>query len=101
MLRVRVDQLICMAVVVLAVHPFVVRSRHHVPEMADDAVDEVTLAVLVEVESPRVRRAMTDRLDSLGPRMIAPDAAVDAWPFLVGRAGDAGLRLGDDAVTAV
>src|SRR5262245_29330739 len=89
MLRGRVDQLVGVTIIVEAVHPLVVGARNHVPEMADHAVGEKALAMLVEIEAPGIRRAVTDHLDNLARRMVTPDTAVDLRPFLLRRSGNA------------
>src|SRR5205823_4381447 len=63
-----VDEIIAKAVVVKAIHALVVCAGDHVPEMANDTIDEERLAVLIEVQAPRIGRPVTDCLDDLARR---------------------------------
>ncbi len=96
-----VDEVVGVAVIILAVHALVVRAGDGMPQMADDAVGEEGLAVLVEVEAPGVGGAVADDFKGLAGRVIAPDAAVEGGALVVGSAGPADARLGQDAVAAV
>src|SRR5204863_3865025 len=72
-----------------------------VPEVADHAVGEEGLPVVVPVEAPRVRGPFADDLEDLLHRVVAPDAAVEEGAFRVGRARLADLGLALDALVAV
>jgi hypothetical protein len=99
--RRRLDQAVGVGRVVLPVHPLVVGAGDHVPEVADHAVREERLAVVVPVEAPGVRRAFADDLEHLLRDVVAPDAAVEEDSLRVGGAGLADLRLALDALVAV
>src|SRR5207244_1041929 len=51
--------------------------------------------------APGIGGAVTDDLEDLTCRLIAPDAAVNPYAFIVGRSGRADLRVRDDSVTAI
>src|SRR5262245_49303206 len=69
--------------------------------MADDAVGDERLAVLVEVHAPGVGRAVGDDLVLLLRRMVTPDAAVDGRALVFRRSRRSDARFGDDTVPAV
>ena len=69
----------------------IVSSRDDVPEMSDDRIDEKELPVLVPVVPPRVDRTVSQDLDHLAFRVVAPDPSVDGSPMLGGCSRDARL----------
>ncbi len=69
--------------------------------MLDDAIRDERLAAVVEVESPRVRRAQGEDLEFLRDGVVAPDAAVEGDAPGVRRPRLADARVGQDAVAAV
>ncbi|MEI9895161.1 MAG: hypothetical protein WDN28_15050 [Chthoniobacter sp.] len=73
----------------------------HVPEMRDDAALGNAVAVLIEIDAPRVARALGEELELMLDRMIAPHARVDARAGGILRAGLADVALREDAVAAV
>ena len=56
---------------------------------------------VVEVEPPRVARAVGEDLEDVLRRMVAPDAGVDRRAVLVRRARLADAAVREDAVAAV
>src|SRR5690606_35130820 len=70
------DESVKMWIEIGAVHSLVVSARHEVPQMADHGVDEKHLAMPVEIEAPRVGRAMGDDFEDAARRVIAPDTAI-------------------------
>ena len=83
---------------VVAVHALEVRAGDHAEQVRDHAVGDERLAEVVEVESPRVGRAVRDDLEDLAGRVIPPDAAIHRRPLLLRRPRLADLRGGQDAV---
>ena len=57
--------------------------------------------MLVEVEPPRVTGPVGKHFEHVPGRMIAPDAGVERDATVVGGAGLADARVGEDAVAAV
>src|SRR5579884_257290 len=59
------------------------------------------LAVRIEVQSPRIAGAVREYFEDVLGGMIAPDSCIERNAVLIGRAGLADARMGEDAVTAV
>jgi hypothetical protein len=78
-----------------------VRARNDVPEVLDHAIRDERFTVVVEVEPPRIRGAMSDRFEDPPGRVVAPHAAVEEDPLPSGRAGLADVRIGLDTVAAI
>ena len=97
----RLDVVVGVRVEVRPGLPLVPAALDHVVEVRDHAGGEEGLAVLVEVDAPGVARAVGEDLELVLRRVIAPDPGVDRDAVLVGRAGLADLRVGEDAVAAV
>ena len=87
--------------VVLAALPLVAPALNHVEEVRDDARLDEELPVLVEVQPPRIARALGEDLEAFLHRLIAPHAGVDELPLGVRRTGDFHMRVGEHAVAAV
>ena len=49
------------------------RALHDVEQVLDDARGREGVAVVVEVEAPRVARAFGEHLEDVPRRMVAPD----------------------------
>jgi hypothetical protein len=81
--------------------PLVVAALDDVPEVRDHARRRERLAVVVEVETPRVRKPVGEDLEALFGRMEPPDASVDFLALGVWRAGLPHLRSGKDPLAAV
>ena len=64
----------------------VMRAHDPVPEMAVHRVDEKRLAHLIPVMTPRIHRAVPDRLEHPPLRMIPPHAAEERHPLRIRRA---------------
>src|SRR5688572_24310721 len=62
--------------------PVVNPTGYDVPQMRDHARRDEHLAVIVEVETPRIAEAMRHDFEPVLRRMIAPDAAVDVLGIL-------------------
>ena len=75
--------------------------RNDMPQMADDRVDQKHLAVLIEVEAPRIRRPVSDRLEHFASRMISPHAAVDFRPLRFARTGSTDDRRREDSMPTI
>src|SRR5262249_35439770 len=85
----------------LARLPLVATALADVEQVRNDAAGQEGIAVIVEVNAPRVAGAVGEDLEFLLDRMIAPDAGVDRRALLGRRAGLADERVGKDAVAAV
>ena len=87
--------------VVLAALALVAPALNHVEEVRDDAGLNEGVAVFVEVEAPRVARALGEDLEAFLHRLVAPHAGVDELPLRVRRTGDLDVRVREHAVAAV
>jgi len=54
----------------------------HMPEMRDDARRDEELAVVIEIEAPRIAKAVRDDFKAILRGMIPPNAAVDVLTIL-------------------
>ena len=79
----------------------VMGAGKHAPQVTIDGVGEETVAEVVPVEPPGIRRAVADRLEDLPLRMISPDAAAERHALVGGAAGCADLAGGAGATAAV
>ncbi len=93
-------QLVEVRVEVVAVHPIEVGAGDHAEQVGDHAVGDERLAVVVEVQAPRIGGAVGDDLEDLAGRVIPPDAAVHLHSLVFGRAGLADARGRKDTVAA-
>jgi hypothetical protein len=80
------DQLIGMRIQVDTVHTFYVRSWDNMPEVADNRVDDKHLAVLIEIESPRIGHSVHHIFDGAMDGMVSPDTGIDLDALRVARA---------------
>ena len=69
--------------------PLDARALNHVPEVRDDAHLGEELAVLVEVNAPRIAAALGEHFKDMARGMIAPDARVH--PLALACSGAPGL----------
>ena len=81
--------------------PLVACAGNHVVEVLDHAGGREGVAVVVEVESPRIARALGEHLEGPRRRVIAPDRPVQPLALGVRSAGLADVRVREDAVRAV
>ena len=95
------DVVVGVRIEVLARLPLVPSALDDVVEVLDDARGREGVAVVVEVEPPRVARALGEDFEDVPGRVIAPDAAVERRAVGVRRAGLADLRVREHAVRAV
>src|SRR5262249_29959319 len=72
-----------------------------VEQMRDDARFDEAFAMLVEIEAPRIARALCEDLELVTGRVVAPDASVDRRALLRRSAGLADERVREDAVATV
>ena len=79
----------------------VTAALNHVEQMRNDAGFDDALAVLVEIDAPRIAGAFGKQFEHMLGRMITPDAGVDARAFAVRRAGLADVRMREHAVAAI
>ena len=87
--------------VVLAGLTMVTPALHHVEQVRDHARLDEELPVFVEVQAPRIARALGEDLEAFLHRLIAPHAGVHELPLRVRRADDLDVRVREDAVAAV
>ena len=59
-----VDQFVQVRIEVGTGHALVVRAMHQVPQMADHTIRKEAMAQLIEVQTPRIGRAVADDLES-------------------------------------
>ena len=95
------DQLIRMRIQVDTVHAFYVRSRDNMPEVADNRVDDEHLAVLIEIESPRVGHSVHHWFDGTMDGMVSPNTGIDLDALRVARAWFADIAGRLDPVSSV
>ena len=76
-------------------------TLHDLVEMLDDARRHERVAVVVEVEPPRIARAFGEYLECVRGRMESPDARIELDAFGIWRAGSADIRLRKHAVGSV
>src|SRR6516165_3811300 len=58
-------------------------ALHDVEQMRNDAAGQKRVAVVVEIDSPRIARSPGENLELFLRRMVAPDARVDARALVV------------------
>ncbi len=80
--------------------PQVAGAGNHMEGVGDDAGLDDGLAVLVEIQTPWVGRAVRDHLEDMPRGMVPPDAGVDGNALGIGRAGFAHAAVGEHAVAA-
>ena len=97
----RLDVVVRVRVEVRAGLPLVAAALNDVVQVRDDAGRAERLAVVVEVDAPRVARALGEDFELVPRRMIAPDAGVERHALVVGRARLADARVREHAVAAV
>ena len=85
----------------LSALPRVAGPLDDVPEVRHHARLDKTLPTLVEVDAPRVARALGEHLELMLGRVVAPHRGVDPLPLALGRPGLANQRRAENAVTAV
>ena len=95
------DVVVGVRVEVLARLPLVARALDDVVQVLDDARGRERMAVVVEVEAPRIAGAFGEHLEDVLRRMVAPDAAVQLLALGVRRAGLADVRVREHAVRSV
>src|SRR6516225_2860516 len=72
-----------------------------VERMRNDAGLTKSLAVIVEVQTPRIAGAMGEHFENMLRGMIAPNAGIDRCPLRIGRSWFAHTRVREHAVAAV
>ena len=97
----RLDVVEGVRIEVLAGLPLVAGARNHVIQVRDDAGGRERVAVVVEVEAPRIAGALGEDLEGLPGRVIAPDRAVELLTLGIRRSRLADVRVREDAVAAV
>ena len=97
----RLDVVVGERIEMLAGLALIAGGGQDVVEVRDHAGRVEELAARVVIETPRVARPFGEDLEDMAGRVIAPDAGVDLHALLVGRAGLAHDRVGEDAVVAV
>ena len=70
-------RLVAVVGVVLAALPEDPSSLDHVEEVRNDAHFGPEVAVLIEVDAPRIAAALGENLESVGRRMVTPDTRID------------------------
>ena len=73
----------------------------HVEEMGNDAHLRPQVAVLIEVDAPRIAAALGEDLEAVRHRMVAPHAGVHPLAIRLGRSRFADMRWAEHAVAAV
>src|SRR5438552_11319971 len=86
---------------VLAALPFKTTALNHVPKMRNHAGFDDTLAMFIEINSPRVARALGKKLEAVPRGMITPDAGSDRCALAIRRSRFADLRMREHSVAAV
>src|SRR5207244_3706219 len=87
MIGMLVDQIVHMGIEVFAIHPFVMGSRDHLPEVADDSVDEESVTDIIPIHAPGIGCALAHNFEHPPRRMVPPNAAVELLTFAGARAG--------------
>ena len=95
------DVVVDVGVEVRAGLALVSRARDHVVQMRDDAGGRESLAVVVEVEAPRVAGAFGEDLEDVPGRMVAPDRRRSAAGARRQAPGLADVRVREHAVRSV
>ena len=95
------DVVVGVRIEVLVRLPLVPSALDDVVQVLDDAGGREGVAVVVEVEPPRIARALGESFEDVPGRVIAPDPAVERRAVGVRRAGLADLRVREHAVGAV
>src|SRR5579875_652631 len=90
-----------MRVQILAVHALEMSTRNDVEQVLDDAVGDEHFAVIVEVQSPRIRGSPGEDLKGFLDGVTSPAAAVERDAFILRRVGSADIRRGENAVATV
>src|SRR6187431_470455 len=80
------DVVVDVGIEVLASLALVARALHDLIEVLDHARGRERVAVVVEVETPRIARAFSKDFKDVLCRMEAPDRAVQFLTLAVGRA---------------
>ena len=83
---------------VLAIHALEMRTGHDVPEVADHAIGDEHLPVVIEIQPPGIGGAVGDDLELPRRRVVAPDTAVHRRALIQ---GDAGLAHADGRLNSV
>ena len=81
--------------------PLDARAVNHVPEVRDDAHLREELAVLVEIDAPRIAAALGEHFEDIARGMIPPHTSIHPLTFNRRCAGLAGIARAEDAVTTV
>src|SRR6266536_3989955 len=71
---------------VLAALPLDAGALDHMPKVRDDAHLGKELAVLVEINTPRITSALGEDLEDMACGMITPDTRIHPLPLVLGRA---------------
>jgi hypothetical protein len=79
----------------------VLRALDHVKEMLDDADGRKGVAVIVEVEPPRIAGAFREHFEHVLRRVKTPDPGVEALALRVWRARLSHIRMREHAVRAI
>src|SRR5690606_443059 len=77
------DIVVGIGIEVFAALPMVPRSLYHMEEMRDNAYRGKRMPIVVEIDTPRVTRAVREDLKYVACRMITPYARVNRCPFVV------------------
>ena len=79
----------------------VTSALDHVKQMWNHTRLDNALPVFVEVNAPRIARALGENLEDMFRRMITPDTGVDARPLAVRRSGFADVGMCEHTMTTV
>ena len=95
------NQLVGVRVQVDAIHALNMRPWNCVPQVADHRVDDEHLAMLVEIEAPRVCHSMHNGFDGSMLGMISPDTCIDVDPLRIASAWFANIAGRLDSVASI
>ena len=95
------DIVVGVRVEVLTRLPLIAGSGDDVIQMRNDARRDERVALLVEVQSPRVAGSFREHFELVPLRMVSPDTCVEFGSLVVGSARFADLGMREDAVASV
>ena len=95
------DIVVGVRIEVQATLTFVARSLNDVIQVRNNTRREESLAAVVEIDSPRIARAVRKDLERMTSRMVSPDSCIDPLTIFVCGPWFADARMGENTMATI